>query len=267
MNLFDSHAHLGAPELRSDVPAMLDRAREAGVRGIIAVGAGYGLAENESVLRLAARSDDVWATVGLHPHDAADWDDAAASQIEAWLGRERVVAVGECGLDYWYENSPREAQRECLREQIRIARRTGLPLVIHVRASRNGREAFEELTRIFDEEGADRVGGVIHCFTGDRPFAEECLARGFEISFSGILTFRNAEELRQVASALPIERLLVETDTPLLAPVPHRGRTNEPAWVREVVACLAALHDTSAEALAERTAEHARETFGLESAT
>jgi TatD DNase family protein len=266
VNLFDSHAHLGAPELRSEVAGMLERARAADVRGIVAVGAGYGLAENEAVLRLAAEHDDVWATVGLHPHDAADWDDAAATQIEQWLGHERVIAVGECGLDYWYENSPREAQRECLRAHIRIARRVELPLVIHVRASRDGRDAFEELVRIFDEEGADRAGGVIHCFTGDRPFAEECLARGFEISFSGILTFRNAEDLRQVAAGLPIERLLVETDAPLLAPVPHRGRTNEPAWVREVVQCLAALHDTSAEAVAEQTAERARETFGLEKA-
>lgn len=264
MTLFDSHAHLAAPELREKAPALLERARAVGVVGVIAVGAGYGLEPNEGAIELARDHSDVWATVGLHPHDAATWDDEAGRRIEGWLSRPRVVAVGECGLDYWYEHSPRHAQQASLRAQIGIARAHALPLVIHVRASRGTRDAYVDLLAIFDAEGADRVGGVLHCFTGDRAFAEDCLARGFDISFSGILTFRNAEELREVAAKLPLERLLVETDTPLLAPVPYRGRPNEPAYVREVVACLAELHGLSSEEVASTTAERARRAFRLE---
>jgi TatD DNase family protein len=264
VNLFDSHAHIAAPELRAEAVDLLSRARDAGLRGLIAVGAGYGLDPNESAIELAQQHDDVWATVGLHPHDASAWSDDAEQRIEAWLGRPRVVAVGECGIDYWYEHSPRDEQRECLRAQIRIARRHTLPLVIHVRASRGSRDAFEEIVTIFDDEGAEKVGGVIHCFTGDKPFADECLARGFDVSFSGILTFRNSDALRDVATRLPLDRLLVETDTPLLAPVPYRGRRNEPAYVHEVVTCLAELHGETAEVVAEKTAERAHTRFRLE---
>ena len=260
---FDSHAHVGAPETWGEAGAILDRARSAGVEGVIAVGAGYGLEQNACSLELADTHPDVWATAGIHPHDASLWDDVAASAIERWIGHESVVAVGECGLDYWYEHSPREAQRDSLRGQIRIARNAGVPLVIHVRPSRDSRDAFVDLLGIFDEEGADRVGGVIHCFTGDRPFAEDCLARGFDISFSGILTFKSAEELREVAGALPLERLLIETDSPLLAPVPHRGKRNEPAFVNLVAACLAEVRGVAVEEIAARTAERTRHLFRL----
>jgi TatD DNase family protein len=205
----------------------------------------------------------VFATVGVHPHEAKQLDDAARAWLARLLERPRVVAVGECGLDYWYEHSPRDAQREALRAQVRLARAIAKPLVIHVRPSRGTRDAFEEIVRIFDEGGAERVGGVIHCFTGDLPFAHDCLARGFDISFSGILTFNNAAELRAVAKALPLERLLVETDSPLLAPVPHRGRRNEPAWVAHVVACLAELHEQTPEAIGARTDARARALFRL----
>jgi TatD DNase family protein len=266
VTLFDSHAHLGAPEFRNDASEILDRARAAGVCGILAVGAGYGLDENESTLALVDGHPDVWASVGLHPHDAEGWGEAAAKRIEGWLSRPRVVAVGECGLDYWYENSPRDEQREALRGQIAIAVRTGLPLVIHVRASRGTRDAFEELVRVFDEEGADRVGGVIHCFTGDAPFAQDCLDRGFDLSFSGILTFPNARDLREVAARVPGDRLLVETDSPLLAPVPHRGRRNEPAYVREVVQSLSEVRGETPEKIAARTRERAHARFRLEPA-
>lgn len=264
MRLFDSHAHLGAPELLAEAPEMLDRARESGVIGVIAVGAGYGVGANGGAVALADLHDDVWATTGIHPHDAEEWDERAERAIDGWLGHDRVVAVGECGLDYWYEHAPRDAQRECLRGQIRMARASDLPLVIHVRASRDSRDAFDELLEIFDDEGAERAGGVIHCFTGDAPFAEACLARGFDISFSGILTFKNADDLRDVARALPLDRLLIETDSPLLAPVPHRGRRNEPAWVGRVAECIAELHGRPATAVAELTAERACHAFGIE---
>ncbi len=264
MRVFDSHAHIGSPELLGEAGALLERARAAGVVGVMAVGAGYGVSMNAGAVALAEEHDDVWATAGVHPHDAAQWNELAQRAIDGWLNHERVMAVGECGLDYWYEHSPRDAQRECLRGQLRLAHQTKKPLVIHVRPSRDTRDAFEELLAIFDEENADRAGGVIHCFTGDLPFARDCLARGFDISFSGILTFKNAEELRAVAAALPLERLLVETDSPLLAPVPHRGRRNEPAYVTHVAQCLAELHESSPEAVAEQTAERTRQAFGIE---
>jgi TatD DNase family protein len=264
LSLFDSHAHLGGDELWGEAEALLERARAARVAGVIAVGSGDGLARNAHAVSLCDAHSDVWASVGTHPHDASEWDERSATAIDGWLAHARVVAVGECGLDYWYENSPRDAQRECLRAQLRIARRSGLPLVIHVRASRESRDAYEDLIRLFDEEGADRAGGVIHCFTGDSRLAEDCLARGFDISFSGILSFKNADELREVARALPLERLLVETDSPLLAPVPQRGRRNEPAFVAHVVECLADVLGESAQTVARATTERARHAFRLE---
>lgn len=264
MTLFDSHAHLGSPELLPEADALLERARAAGVSGVIAVGAGYGVAMNAGAVALAQQHGDVWATAGVHPHDASEWNELAERAVDGWLAHERVVAVGECGLDYWYEHSPRDAQRACLRAQVRLARAADLPLVIHVRPSRDSRDAFDDLLEVFDAEGAERAGGVIHCFTGDRPFADACLARGFDVSFSGILTFKNAEELREVARGLPLERLLVETDTPLLAPVPHRGRRNEPAFVAHVARCLAGLHGRSLEYVAEATAARTRAAFRID---
>jgi TatD DNase family protein len=262
--LLDSHAHLGAPELFADAGDVLARARAAGVEGVISVGAGWGLAQNAHAVALAEEHPDVWATAGLHPHDASEWGEFAERAIAGWLEHPRVVAAGECGLDYWYERSPRDAQRAALRGQIRLARAHARPLVIHARASRGTRDAFEELVRIFDEEGAERAGGVIHCFTGDLASAREFLARGFAISFSGILTFPNAAELREVARALPRESLLVETDSPLLAPVPHRGRRNEPAFIARVAGCLAELHGVPFETIAKSTAERTRAVFRLE---
>jgi len=263
VRLFDSHAHIGAPELLAEAPALIARANEAGVHGMLAVGAGYGVGANAGAVMLAQENPGIWASVGVHPHDAAEWSPIAETALDGWLAHSRVVAVGECGLDYWYLHSPRDRQVEALRAQIRLARAADRPLVIHVRPSRESRDAFEEILAIFDDTGAERVGGVIHCFTGDLAFARECLARGFDISFSGILTFKNAADLRVVAAALPLERLLVETDSPLLAPVPHRGRRNEPAWVAHVVDCLAELHAKSAEQIAACTDERARLLFRL----
>lgn len=242
---------------------MLERARLAGIVGVIAVGSGYGVAMNSGAVAVADQHADVWATTGVHPHDATDWGDIAERAIDGWLAHERVMAVGECGLDYWYEHAPRAEQASCLRGQIQLAHRSGKPLVIHVRPSRGTRNAFEDILKIFDEENADRAGGVIHCFTGDLPFANDCIERGFDISFSGIVTFKNAEDLREVARRLPLDRLLIETDSPLLAPPPYRGRRNEPAFVVHVAECLAQLHDTSAEAIAEQTTERTRHAFRI----
>jgi TatD DNase family protein len=263
VKLFDSHAHLGAPELLGEAPAMIARAREAGVEGMIAIGAGYGIGANAGAVMLAQENPSVWASVGVHPHDAIEWSELAATALDGWLAHERVVAVGECGLDYFYGHSPRDAQRGALAAQIRIARDAGRPLVIHVRPSQGTRDAFDDLLAIFDREGAEQAGGVIHCFTGDLPFARECLARDFDISFSGILTFKNASDLRAVAQALPLERLMVETDTPLLAPTPHRGKRNEPAWVARVAETLAELHGRAPAEIASLTNQRARARFRL----
>jgi TatD DNase family protein len=261
--LFDSHAHVAAPEIFAQSGEILARAREAGVSGLIAIGAGYGIGPNGMAVALAESCPGVWAAVGLHPHDASQWDAIAEQAVGGWIAHERVVAVGECGLDYWYEHSPRDAQQTCLRAQIRIARHSALPLVIHVRPSAGTRDAFDDILRIFDEEGAEQVGGVIHCFTGDLPFAQACLERRFDISFSGILTFKNAADLREVASALPLDRLLIETDTPLLAPVPHRGKRNEPGFLVHVATCLAELHGLPVPRIAEQTQTNARRAFRL----
>ncbi len=264
MPLFDSHAHIGAPELLAEAPAILERARKADVGGVLAVGAGYGVGANGGAVALADEHADVWACVGVHPHDAREWSESAERALEGWLAHPRVVAVGECGLDYWYQHAPRDAQRRALRAQIALAHRSRRPLVIHVRASRGTRDAYTELIEVLDEEHADRVGGVIHCFTGDLPFARECLERGFDISFSGILTFPNAGDLREVARALPLDRLLVETDSPLLAPVPFRGRRNEPALLAKVAECLASVHQRPVAEIAEATSRRTRERFALE---
>ncbi|MCP4004759.1 MAG: TatD family hydrolase [bacterium] len=264
MKLFDSHAHVGAPDLLAEAPAILERARQAGVVGVIAIGAGYGVGANAGAVSLAQEQAGVWATTGVHPHDANEWSEISARAIDGWCAHEKVVAVGECGLDYWYEHSPREAQAECLRGQIQLAHRRQLPLVIHVRPSRDTRDAFDDILRIFDEENADRAGGVIHCFSGDQIFADDCLARGFDIGFSGIVTFKSAEDLREVARQVPPDRILIETDSPLLAPVPHRGKRNEPAWVGRVAECLAETLDCSAESIAERTTATTCRAFALE---
>ncbi len=258
----DSHAHLSAPEF-PDAAEALTRARAAGVELVIAVGAGYGLERNANAVALAEEHPDVLATAGVHPHEAAGWSELAERAVDGWLRHPRVVAVGECGLDYWYAHAPRDAQAAALRAQIRLALAHRLPLVIHVRASRGSRDAWDDLLAIFDAEGAERAGGAIHCFTGDLPFARECLARGFAISFSGIVTFPNARELRDVARALPRAELLIETDSPLLAPAPHRGRRNEPAFVSRVAECLAELHGVPLESLARSSAERARAAFAV----
>jgi TatD DNase family protein len=264
MRLLDSHAHLGAPELALRVQDLLDRARAAGVVGVVVVGAGYGVGPNGVAVALAEEHRDVFATVGVHPHDAAEWGEIAEQAIDGWASAKEVCAIGECGLDYWYERSPRDVQRECLRAQIRLARAYHKPLVIHVRPSRDSRDAFDDILAIFDDEGADQCGGVIHCFTGDEPFARACLERDFDISFSGILTFKAADDLRDVARALPLERLMIETDSPLLAPVPHRGKRNEPALVVEVARCLAEVRGIAVDEIAECTTERACLRFGLE---
>jgi TatD DNase family protein len=228
----DSHTHVTATEFDADRAAVLARARDAGVEGFVAIGAGWGIEANAAAVALAQREDDVWAAVGVHPHDAKLLDDAGRAQLRVWLDEPRVVAVGECGLDYHYMHSPRDVQRAVFAEHVAWARGRDLPVVIHVRGDDG--EAWEELLDIWLAEGRGDVEGVLHCYTGTLDFAHRALDARLDVSFSGIVTFKTANELRDVAAGLPLERILVETDCPLLAPVPHRGQRNEPAWVEQV---------------------------------
>ncbi len=257
----DSHCHVTADEFASDQAEVIERAAGGGVDTLIAIGAGYGVAANARAVELAARDPRVFATVGVHPHDAAQLDDAGKAQLRAWLAAPRVVAIGECGLDYWYEHSPRAQQREVFAWHVALARELRLPVSIHVR-DREG-AAYEELLEIWRSEGRGELAGVLHCYTHDLPFAKRALDAGLFVSFSGILTFKRDRGLRDVAAALPLDRVLVETDAPLLAPEGMRGRRNEPVHVARVGAALAAAQGRALEGVAAITAANARALFRI----
>jgi TatD DNase family protein len=258
---FDSHCHLDADAFAEDRDDVIARARAAGVEGFVAIGSGYGTAHLGRSVALAETHTDVWATVGVHPHDAAELDDAARAEIRRLLGHPRVVGVGEAGLDYHYMNSPREVQRAVFAEQVAWARELDRPVSIHVRG--DAPDAYAELLDIWQAEGRGDVRGVLHCYTGTREFARRALDARLDVSFSGILTFKRDRGLRDVAAALPLERVLVETDAPLLAPEGFRGRRNEPRHVALVGEVLARLHDAPLEEVARATTRNARACFGL----
>ena len=257
----DSHCHVTADAFAEDRAEVLERAFAAGIERLIAIGAGYGVAHNAAAVALAAADPRVYATVGVHPHDAAQLDDAGSKAVRGWLAAPRVVAVGECGLDYWYEHSPRAVQREVFAWHVALARELDRPVVVHVRDREAG--AYEELLEIWASEGRGEVEGVLHCYTHDLAFAKRALEQRLWISFSGILTFKRDRGLRATAAALPLERLLVETDAPLLAPEGQRGARNEPARVAEVGAVLAAAQGRPVEEVAHVTTRNARTLFRL----
>ena len=234
MTLIDSHCHLNYPELVEQEVAVLDRARARGVAGFLNISTRQ--SEWSAVLGAAERHPDVWAAIGVHPHEADAHPDLGAAVLIAAADHPRVIALGECGLDYHYDKSDRAAQRDRFRAHIAAARATGLPIVIHTR------DAEADTVAILDEEVAAHgapVRGVLHCFTGSAWLAGEGLRLGLSISISGIVTFKNAVELAAVAATIPADRLLVETDSPFLAPVPHRGKTCEPAFVVDTARFLA----------------------------
>ena len=255
----DSHAHIDGEEFDADRDEVVARAREAGVRAILNVGTGDPHAGNfERAVAAAEKYEGVHAAVGVHPHDAKLYDGAAERLLLEFVGSGRVVALGEIGLDYHYDNSPREAQREVFARQLRLARERGLPVIIH---SRDADDDTLEILRS-EYEGAGR-GGVMHCFGGGPALAEGALALGFYISFAGNVTFKKADALREVARAVPLDRLLVETDCPYLAPVPHRGRRNEPAYVAETARFLAGLRGVGHEEVGRATSENFSRLFGV----
>lgn len=246
MKLIDSHCHLNYPGLAERQDEVLASARARGIGGFLNISTRQ--QEWADVVGVAERNDDVWATIGVHPHEADVHPDLGASALIEAAAHPRVVAIGECGLDYYYDKSDRSAQRERFQAHIEAARATGLPLVIHTRDAED--DTAEILAR---EVGKGGVAGVLHCFTGSAELACKALDLGFYVSISGIVTFKNAQDLRETAKAIPLERLLVETDSPFLAPVPNRGKTCEPAFVADTAAFLSDLRDEPLDELAEAT--------------
>ena len=246
MKLIDSHCHLNYAGLVERQEEVLASARARGIGGFLNISTRQ--KEWNDVIGAATRSDDVWATVGVHPHEADAHPDLGAGALVDAAEHERVIAIGECGLDYYYDKSDRRAQRERFQAHIEAARATGLPLVVHTR------DAEDDTTEILAREVAKGgVTGVLHCFTGSAKLARHALDLGFYISISGIVTFKNAKDLQEVAKTIPQDRLLVETDSPFLAPVPHRGQKCEPAFVADTAAFLSDLRDEPLDELAEVT--------------
>jgi TatD DNase family protein len=257
VTLIDSHCHLDEERFDADRDAAVARALAAGVTRMVTIGASGGMQANHDALALAARHTAIVATVGVHPHEARTVSAAVLDEITRLASAPKVVAIGETGLDYYYDNSPRPVQREAFRQFIRLARQLALPLVVHLR------DAYEDALTILREEQAAEIGGVIHCFSGDRGTARSFLDLGFYISFSGIVTFKNAEELRAVARMVPADRFLVETDAPFLAPVPYRGKRNEPAYVIYAAAAIAEVRQQPLEDIARLTRANTERCFRL----
>lgn len=253
--LIDSHCHLNYKGLIEDQPAVIDRARAAGVSTMLNISTRE--SEWDAVIATAERSADVWATIGIHPHEADGHPDVDTAKLVAKAAHPQVVGIGETGLDYYYDHSDRERQQASFRAHIAAARETGLPIIVHTR------DAEADTAAIMTEEmGKGAYKGVIHCFTASGAFADLALDLGLYISISGIVTFKNARDLQETAARLPADRLLIETDSPFLAPVPNRGKTCEPAFVADTARFLAGLRGESLEALAERTSHNFRTLFG-----
>ena len=253
--LIDTHAHLDHERFKDDVDQVIERAKLAQVQSIITVGAD--LASSRQAVEFARRYPDVIATVGVHPHDADSVSDSVLNEIAILAQDEGVVAIGEIGLDYHYDFSPRDVQRRVFAIQISLARELELPIVVHVR------EAYQDVMSILKSEHAEDVGGIVHCFSGDREAAKDCLDMGFYISVGGILTFANSQELREIIRGLPMDRILLETDAPYLTPVPYRGKRNEPAYLVHVAEALANLKGITFDEVAETTTLNACKLFGL----
>ena len=246
MKLIDSHCHLNYDGLAERQDEVLDNARQRGVSGFLNISTRQ--KEWGDVIAVAERHPDVWASVGVHPHEADAHPDLGAGVLSAATSHSRVIAIGECGLDYYYDKSDRGAQRERFEAHIEAARQTGLPLIVH---TRDAEEDTAEILRKAVRKGG--ITGVLHCFTGSADLARIGLDLGFFVSLSGIVTFKNAADLQDIAKWLPADQMLVETDAPFLAPVPHRGQKCEPAFVADTAAFVAELRGEEPEALGEAT--------------
>jgi TatD DNase family protein len=258
MELVDSHAHIDFPQFAEDRDAMLDRARAAGVTTLVAIGTGPGPEKLDAALPFAEQYDWIYTTVGIHPHEAKEVTQDHLDELARLAKHPKVIAWGEIGLDYFYDHSPREVQANVFRQQMGLAKAARKPIVIHCR------DAWPDCMKILKEEWAPSgLGGILHCFSSTLEDAKRGVDIGFMISFAGNSTFPKAQNLRDIAKALPMENILIETDAPYLAPVPYRGKRNEPAYVAEVAKMLGSVRNLSAEEAASRTAENFRRFFGL----
>jgi TatD DNase family protein len=260
----DSHAHLDGKQFATDREQVISRAREAGVRNIVAIGNGDGPANFDCGIRLAEKYDFMYATIGIHPHEARLADQAAFDRMQKLARHPKIIAWGEIGLDYFYDHSPRDTQQQVFAKQMELAAAAKLPIVIHCRPSNDSDNAWQDCLRLIEEQWAPRgLGGILHCFTGNWPQAKRALDMGFMISFAGNVTFPKAQQIRDAALQVPLDRMLIETDSPYLAPVPHRGKRNEPAFVRETARQLGELRGLSTEDVGERTSRNFYNFFKL----
>ena len=255
LQLFDTHAHLHFPEFAGDLDTVLERARSAGVRCILTIGTD--VPTSRAAAAMAASEPDVWAAVGIHPHEAAAADEAALAEIERLAGEPRVVAIGETGLDFFRNLAPRDAQERAFQSQLALAHRTRKPVVVHCR------EAHDETLRLIGEADVSTHGGIMHCFSGDVGIARRCLDLGLLVSLAGPVTYPKPGALPDVARFVPADRLVVETDCPFLPPQPHRGKRNEPAYLAITAARVAELRGEPLVDLAARTSDNARRLLGL----
>lgn len=261
MLVIDTHCHLDFEDFAEELPQVLERARGAGVHAFVCIGSGKDTSSARGACRLAQQEADVWAAVGVHPHDAGSMTEADWAELADLGGQRRVVAIGETGLDYYYDHSPRDLQQVAFRRFIAMAHQLGKPVISHIR------DAHADAQQILREERGSDTGGVIHCFTGGVDDARAYLDMGQMLSFSGILTFKNAEPIREAARFAPLDRILVETDSPYLAPIPYRGKRNEPAYVVETLKRLAEIKNVDVETAARVTTANAQRLFGLNATT
>jgi len=258
MELIDSHAHIDAEQFVEDRDAMLERARAAGVTTLVAIGTGPGPEKLDAAMPFAEQHDWIYTTVGIHPHEAKEVTQAHLDELARLAQHPKVIAWGEIGLDYFYDHSPRDVQAKVFRQQMELAKAAKKPIVIHCR------DAWPDCMKILEEEWAPGgLGGILHCFSSTLEDARRAVDIGFQVSFAGNSTFPKAQNLRDIAKALPLENILIETDAPYLAPVPYRGKRNEPAYVAEVAKMLGSVRNLSAEEAAARTSENFRRFFGL----
>lgn len=254
MYLIDTHAHLNDSKFDRDLPDVITRAEAAGVERIIVCG--YDMESSRAAVEMARRWESVWATVGVHPHDARSYSDEVARELVELSAENKVIAIGEIGLDFHYDFSPRPDQYAAFEAQIGLADTLGLPIVLH------SRESNPEVLQVLKDNASNVTGCVFHCFSGDEDFAEQVLDMGYYIGVDGPVTYKASEKLRRVVEMCPLERLLVETDCPYLTPVPFRGKRNEPAYVKYVAEAVAGIKGISTEELAAITTENAVRLFG-----
>lgn len=266
--MIDSHAHLDSQQYQNDLDEILGRAWNAGIEAIVAIGIGEGPATMHLSLDIARKyvhrpqTPRLFPTVGIHPHEARLADEPAYRKLEQLLDNPEVIAVGEIGLDYYYDYSPREEQLRALMRQVEIAAKARRPIMIHCRPSKGSANAWDQILEMIETRwAATGLGGILHCFTGEWDHARRAIEAGFLISFAGNTTFKNSDRIREVAARLPLDRMLIETDAPFLAPVPHRGKRNEPAWVTETAKTIAELRKIEITELAEATTGNFRRLF------